>query len=37
MGFTITYAPPREPWKKGRIERAFGTMNTGFINSLPRF
>ena len=35
MGFTITYAPPREPWKKGRIERAFGTMNTGFINSFP--
>ena len=35
LGFTITYAPPREPWKKGTIERSFKTMNVSFINNIP--
>ena len=33
-GITIQYCPRRKPWFKGKIERYFGTLNTGLLSSL---
>ncbi len=30
-GITIQFCPRRKPWYKGKIERFFGTMNTGLL------
>lgn len=33
-GITIEYCPRRKPWYKGKIERYFGTLNTGLLANL---
>ena len=35
LGTTVDYCPTGDPQKKGRIERAFGTLNTGLANLMP--
>ena len=35
LGTGIDYCPTGDPAKKGMIERAFGTLNTGMFNMLP--
>lgn len=33
-GITVEYCPRRKPWFKGKIERFFGTVNTGLLSGL---
>ena len=33
-GITIQYCPRKKPWYKGKIERYFGTLNTGLLSGL---
>lgn len=33
-GINVEYCPRKKPWYKGKIERYFGTMNTGLLASL---
>lgn len=35
LGISVTTTPPMEPWRKGRIERIFGTLNTKLLHCLP--
>lgn len=35
LGISVTTTPPMEPWRKGRIERIFGTLNTKLFHKLP--
>jgi putative transposase len=35
LGIELHYAPRKEPWFKGKIERFFGTVNTGFAHTIP--
>lgn len=33
-GINVEYCPRKKPWYKGKIERYFGTLNTGLLASL---
>jgi len=35
LGISIMTMPPNEPWKKGRVERFFRTLNTTLFHRLP--
>jgi putative transposase len=35
LGTSVTTTPPMEPWRKGRAERPFGTLNTKLLHRLP--
>lgn len=35
LGIHLTTTPPMEPWRKGRCERIFGTLNTKLFHRLP--
>lgn len=35
FGIDIQFCPRRQPWFKGKIERIFGTMNTGMLSTMP--
>lgn len=35
LGIGFRYCPVKKPWFKARIERFFGTLNTGLLNQLP--
>src|SRR5699024_7592053 len=34
FGITIQFCPRKKPWFKGKVERFFGTMNTGLLADL---
>lgn len=34
FGITIQFCPRKKPWFKGKVERFFGTMNTGLLAGL---
>lgn len=34
LGITIEFCPRRKPWFKGKIERYFGTVNTGLLSDM---
>lgn len=33
-GITIEFCPRKQPWYKGKVERFFGTVNTGLLSEL---
>jgi putative transposase len=33
-GITVQFCPRRKPWFKGKVERFFGTMNTGLLTNI---
>lgn len=35
LGISVTTTPPMEPWRKGQIERLFGTLNTKLFHRVP--
>ncbi|KKB08799.1 Mu transposase C-terminal domain-containing protein [Devosia chinhatensis] len=35
LGCNVDYIPPGEPWKKGKIERFWGTVQTSFLDMFP--
>jgi putative transposase len=35
FGITLQYCPRKKPWYKGKIERVFGTLNSGLLSTLP--
>lgn len=35
FGITMQFCPRRKPWFKGKIERFFGSLNTGLLQGLP--
>ncbi|OOW83416.1 hypothetical protein Xvtw_16485 [Xanthomonas campestris pv. vitiswoodrowii] len=35
FGMILQFCPRRKPWFKGKIERFFGTLNKGLIETLP--
>lgn len=35
LGISVTTTPPMEPWRKGRAERPFGTLNTKLFHRFP--
>jgi putative transposase len=35
FGIDLQFAPAKAPWFKGRVERFFGSLNTGLLHKLP--
>lgn len=35
FGMIVQFCPRRKPWYKGKIERFFGTLNTGLLAGIP--
>ncbi len=35
FGIKVQFCPRKQPWYKGKIERMFGTVNTGFLTNIP--
>ncbi|WP_111265423.1 Mu transposase C-terminal domain-containing protein [Marilutibacter maris] len=35
FGIVLQFCPRKKPWFKGKIERFFGTINTGLLDTLP--
>ena len=35
FGMIVQFCPRRKPWYKGKIERFFGTINTGLLAGIP--
>ncbi|QNN45469.1 DDE-type integrase/transposase/recombinase [Thermomonas brevis] len=35
FGMVVQFCPRRKPWYKGKIERFFGTLNTGLLAGIP--
>lgn len=35
FGMIVQFCPRRKPWFKGKVERFFGTLNTGLLNGIP--